>query len=100
MATTQIEKLKLFVFPGLASILGIMIWNTVTEIKTDMKFLMAQSGADHVRIDNLERVVYGKTTEASNDHRYPPTKTPPATQEFIAVMPDNRLTKSLATKKK
>lgn len=100
MATTQLEKIKLWVFPGLASILGIMIWNTVVEIKTDMKFLMAQTGADHVRIDNLERVVYGKTTEASTDHRYPPTKTPPSSQEFIAVVLDNRLTKSLATKKK
>lgn len=97
---TQFEKFKLWIFPGMASILGIMIWNTVVEIKTDMKFLMAQSGADHVRIDNLERVVYGKTTEASNNNSVPPRKNPPFSQNFIAVVPDNRVVKSLATKKK
>ena len=97
---TQFEKFKLWIFPGLASILGLMIWNTVTEIKTDMKFLMAQTSADHVRIDNLERVVYGKNTEASNDHGAPPRSKSPVSEDFIAILPDNRLVKNLAAKKK
>lgn len=97
---TQLEKIKLWVFPGLASILGLLIWSTVTEIRSDMKFLMSQSISDHTRIDNLERVVYGKTTEASNDRSVPPKSEPPISQNFIAVVPDNRLVKSVATKKK
>jgi hypothetical protein len=46
------------VFPSLVSVLGMMIWNDVVEIKTDVKALIAQSSVDKTRIDNLEREVY------------------------------------------
>lgn len=57
----QIETLKAWIFPGLVSILGMMIWNDVNEIKSDVKALMAQSNIDKTRIDNLERIIYRKT---------------------------------------
>lgn len=57
----QIETLKAWIFPGLVSILGMMIWNDVNEIKSDVKALMAQSNIDKTRIDNLERIIYKKT---------------------------------------
>lgn len=60
--TNQFQSLKAYVFPALVSILGMMIWNDVTEIKADVKALMAQSNIDKTRIDALERVVYSKTT--------------------------------------
>lgn len=53
-----IEAFKVWVFPSLVSILAMMIWNDVNEIKADVKQLMAQSNIDKTRIDNLERQVY------------------------------------------
>ena len=54
----QIEAFKVWIFPSLVSILAMMIWNDVSEIKSDVKALMAQSNIDKTRIDNLERNVY------------------------------------------
>jgi hypothetical protein len=95
---TQFEKFKLWVFPSLVSILGLMIWSIVTEIRSDMKFLMNQYPADHIRIDNLERVVYGKST-AQTDNKPNKDSIPPYRQEPVAVIPDNRNLKHLAKKK-
>lgn len=52
---------KIWVFPSLVSLLGLMIWNDVNEIKSDVKALMAQSNIDKTRIDNLEREIYNKS---------------------------------------
>lgn len=54
----QVEAFKVWIFPSLVSILAVMIWNDVNEIKADVKALMAQSNIDKTRIDNLERSVY------------------------------------------
>ena len=56
--STYQSQFKSWIFPGLVSILGMMIWNDVTEIKKDVKALMLQSSVDKTRIDNLERQVY------------------------------------------
>lgn len=55
------SQFKSWIFPGIVSILGMMIWQDVTEIKADVKALIAQSNVDKTRIDALERQVY-KTT--------------------------------------
>lgn len=47
--------LKAYLFPALVSIISAMIWYDVTEIKQDVKALMAQSNIDKTRIDNLEK---------------------------------------------
>ena len=57
-----VNAFKVWVFPSLVSLLGLMIWNDVNEIKADVKQLMAQSNIDKTRIDNLERIIY-KSTE-------------------------------------
>ena len=93
---TQFEKFKLWIFPGLVSILGLMIWSIVSEIRSDMKFLMSQYSADHVRIDNLERVVYGKSLANTNSRKQP---IPPYREDPVAVIPDNRNLKHLSKKK-
>jgi hypothetical protein len=59
--TSTVENFKVWVFPSLVSILAMMIWNDVNEIKSDVKSLMAQSNVDKTRIDNLERLIYKKT---------------------------------------
>jgi hypothetical protein len=58
----QIEAFKVWIFPSLVSILAMMIWNDVSEIKSDVKALMAQSNIDKTRIDNLERNVFKAST--------------------------------------
>jgi len=62
MADSALSQFKSWIFPGLVSILGMMIWNDVNEIKADVKALMAQSNIDKTRIDNLEREVYKAAT--------------------------------------
>ena len=58
MTDSALTQFKSWIFPALVSVLGMMIWNDVTEIKADVKALMAQSNIDKTRIDNLEREVY------------------------------------------
>jgi len=52
------SQFKSWIFPGIVSVLGMMIWQDVTEIKADVKALMAQTNVDKTRIDALERQVY------------------------------------------
>jgi hypothetical protein len=54
---TTLTHLKAYLFPTLVSILSMMIWYDVSEIKKDVKQLMAQSNIDKTRIDNLEKQV-------------------------------------------
>jgi hypothetical protein len=64
-----------------------MIWNDVTEIKSDVKALMAQSNVDKTRIDNLERLIYKKTASI-------PFDLPNRELELAsyAILPNNRKT--------
>jgi hypothetical protein len=54
------SKIKSWLFPGLVAVLATIIWQDVKEIKNDVKALIAQSNQDKIRIDNLERQMYGK----------------------------------------
>ena len=58
MADSALIQFKSWIFPGIVTVLGMMIWQDVTEIKADVKSLMLQSSVDKTRIDNLEREVY------------------------------------------
>ena len=55
MQPSVADKIKVWAFPGLISILSAVIWQDVSEIKADVKALIAQSSADKTRIDNLEK---------------------------------------------
>lgn len=97
------QAFKNWIFPGLVSILGMMIWQDVSEIKSDVKALMAQSNIDKTRIDNLERVVYaGKQPVVAIRVPFPPNKLPSQVfyHEMVAIKPnqdeeDNRINKLL-----
>lgn len=67
--------LKAYLFPTLVSIISAMIWYDVTEIKQDVKALMAQSNIDKTRIDNLEKQI--DKLVASNTVMYPLFKQAP-----------------------
>lgn len=83
---TPITSFKSWIFPGLVSILGMMIWNDVSEIKSDIKILMAQSNIDKTRIDNLERQFY-KTASSPNN----PNKEFMNYQQMVAILPNNKM---------
>lgn len=80
-----LKSIKLWIFPTLASLVGLLIWSDVNEIKGDVKALMAQSNIDKTRIDNLERVVY-KTAASS-----PTIPSIPLVFKDVAVLPNNKL---------
>lgn len=68
------NTLKLYLFPTLVSILAMLIWRDVSELRTDVKALLAQSNVDKTKIDALERdvksleqTVYMKKPLASNE---------------------------------
>ena len=56
--TPSIAAFKVWVFPTLVSLISLLIWNDVNEIKSDVKLLMAQSNIDKTRIDNIERQLF------------------------------------------
>jgi hypothetical protein len=66
MKQETVDSIKVWLFPSLASVIGFMILTDVSEIKKDVKQLMAQSNIDKTRIDNLERQVFGKPITSSS----------------------------------
>jgi hypothetical protein len=81
----SIAAFKVWIFPSLVSLVSLLIWNDVNEIKADVKLLMAQSNIDKTRIDNLERQLF-KSTSAP----IAPTKQLPEYQTVVAVLPDDK----------
>ena len=92
MHDSTYNQFKNWVFPSLVSVLGMMIWNDVVEIKTDVKALIAQSSVDKTRIDNLEREVY--KTNISYKSPFPPADFPKGVlrSEMIAIINKNDVT--------
>lgn len=82
-----IQAFKVWIFPSLVSLLGLMIWHDVNEVKADVKALMAQSNIDKTRIDNLERAVFKATSTTAP---MAPVEEPPVTNRY-AVVPDNKI---------
>jgi len=56
------SKVKTWLFPSLVTVLAALIWRDVTELKGDVKALLAQSNIDKTRIDNIERELFNKQT--------------------------------------
>jgi len=72
------DKIKIWAFPVLVSIVGWFIVNTLSQIradlelvKQDVKTLLAQSNVDKTRIDNLEREVFGSQTQSTSGGEIP-----------------------------
>jgi hypothetical protein len=79
--STAVTAFKVWVFPSLVSLLGLMIWTDVNEIKSDVKALMAQSNIDKTRIDNLERLVYQQSSPINTFY--------PSSIRPVAILPKN-----------
>lgn len=55
--TSMGNTLKIYVFPALVTILATLIWRDVTEMRNDVKMLLAQSNVDKTKIEQLEKDV-------------------------------------------
>jgi hypothetical protein len=85
------DKIKIWVFPGMMSILAAIIWQDVKEIKSDTKALLAQSMIDKTRIDNLEREVFGKNNVGLEFPVKSPEDMPkPVLSDFVATKPEEQ----------
>lgn len=82
----SISAFKVWIFPSLVSLVSLLIWNDVNEIKGDIKLLMAQSNIDKTRIDNLERQIF-KTASSPND----PNNQFIDYQQMVAILPNNKM---------
>ena len=72
------NTLKIYVFPALVTILASLIWRDVTEMRSDVKMLLAQSNVDKTKIETLEKdvksleqAVFNKKLVATNTFLYP-----------------------------
>ena len=86
----SLPSIKVWLFPTLVSLVSLLIWNDVNEIKSDVKSLMAQSNIDKTRIDNLERQLFNKTADVPTT----PNKELFDYQQFVAILPNNKLLRS------
>ena len=57
MSKATIDSIKAWLSPGLISILGLFLWRDLSELRMDVKTLLAQSTADHTKLIQLEQDV-------------------------------------------
>jgi hypothetical protein len=73
------NAIKVYVFPSLVTIISMLIWRDISELRADVKALLAQSNIDKTRIDNLvndvkaiETVLYNRKTATNATFFIPP----------------------------
>lgn len=95
----SVEKIKDWLFPSMVTLLSFFLWNTITDIKDDIsemkkdiKTLMAQSNIDHTRIDGLERAVFKITPRSTTQTPLPEEE--PELIKRVALIPKDELTES------
>jgi hypothetical protein len=80
MATNVIDKIKIWASPAIVSILGMMIWADLREMKQDVKRLLEVSSSQQARIESLEKdlaLIKGNYfRRASNKGELPEKKLP------------------------
>lgn len=64
--TQLIEKL----FPAAMCAVCFFIWHDISEMKADIKSLLAQSNIDKTKIENLERFTFGSKARQSALYPY------------------------------
>lgn len=52
--TEIIDQVKTWLTPSVIGVLGLFIWRDLSELRADVKQLLAQSTEDHIKIARLE----------------------------------------------
>ena len=88
-----INTVKSLIFPSLVTILAMMIWRDVNELRSDVKALLAQSSVDKTKIEQLEKqvntlnsIVFKVPRTASNESNVPQDL---AFVQIEAIKPDD-----------
>lgn len=86
MISSAVDKVKVWIFPTLVSVIGMLLYQEIKEIKSDVKALLAQSNIDKTRIDNLERYIFSQPTKEVGQRpldKEPPLPIKLIMQEFV-----------------
>jgi hypothetical protein len=69
---SMVTTIKLYIFPALVTVISMLIWRDISELRSDVKALLAQSNIDKTRIDNLtndvkalETIIYNRKITAT-----------------------------------
>jgi hypothetical protein len=52
-----VKEIKVWITPALLSLVSMMLYQNMEEMKSDIKILLNQTAGDHARIENLEKTV-------------------------------------------
>ena len=51
------NAIKIYLFPSLVTVLAMMIWRDVTELRSDVKQLLSESASNKSKVERLEKQV-------------------------------------------
>jgi hypothetical protein len=99
MALPSADKVKIWLFPSLISILGLMIWTDLQTIKSSVALNTSTSIVNKTNVENLQRrvdrlevVIYKQPVIVKNSNNIPeePVKdNTPLFTKIVAVKPDD-----------
>jgi hypothetical protein len=99
MALPSADKVKIWLFPSLVSILGLMIWTDLQTIKSSVALntstsIINKTNVENLqrRVDRLETVIYKQPVIVKNTDNIPekPVKdNSPLFTKIVAVKPDD-----------
>ena len=94
MALPAADKVKIWLFPSLVSILGLLIWSDLQTIKTTLATAVIQTTTDKAnitnlqnRVDRLEAVVYKQPRLVKNNEHIPSEPPKDTAPIFTKIMP-------------
>jgi len=109
MALPSADKIKIWLFPSLVSIIGLLIWSDLQTIKTQLSNATIQTTTDKTdiiniknRVDKLEFFVYkqSKIVKSNELPINPPDNKIPLFTKIEAIKPDelfSQITKKINT---
>lgn len=101
MALPSADKVKIWLFPSLISILGLMIWTDLQTIKSSITLntstsIINKTNVENLqrRVDRLETVVYKQSVIVKTNNnipKEPPKDNTPLFIKIVATKPDDPL---------
>jgi hypothetical protein len=102
-STSLADKVKIWLFPSLMGILGMLIWSDLQTIKTNLATALTQTTTDKANIENLnnrvnrlENFVYKTPLNQDDSNKQKQASIPtsndtlPTFQKIVATKPDER----------
>jgi len=65
------SRVKEYITPGLITILGVMLWAEISELKHDVKTLLANDAASKMKVDMLEKELDRVRQQVCTDNKKP-----------------------------